>query len=64
MWALKTKHLEIFKLSILMNISLINTLISKGITVSRFMIIIISDLNNICYGCRGIVNGRRGNDSF
>lgn len=64
MWALKTKHLEIFNLSILMNISLINTLISKGIIISRFMIIIISDLNNICYGCRGIVTGRRRNDSF
>ena len=46
-----------------MNISLINTLISKGIIISRLMVIIISDLN-ICYGCRGIVNGRRGNNSF
>jgi len=63
MLALKTKHLEIFKLSILMNISLINTLISKGIIISILMVIIISDLN-ICYGCRGIVNGRRRNNSF
>ena len=46
-----------------MNISLINTLISKGIIISRLMVIIISDLN-ICYGYRGIVNGRRGNNSF